>query len=123
MIATKEQAAPEGGDHKTEPSLVRELEGKPVATASQEATSFLREYADVIDTSESPYQTDSLFDEAQAMKEKSTEASQAADEALNMFFEGMDIGALEDYSGLGHQETLKNTCYRSQVGRAQGQSL
>lgn len=40
-------------------------------------------------------------------KEKSNEKTRGIDDALNMFFDGMDMRALEDYFGLGHLEVRK----------------
>lgn len=42
-----------------------------------------------------------IFDEAQADKEKSNEMTRGADEALNIFFDSVEMGALEDYYGFG----------------------
>lgn len=50
---------------------------------------------------------ESFLDEARAVIEKLTEASRAMDEALNSFFEGLDVGMLEDYSSFGHIEIPK----------------
>nr|XP_033510045.1 uncharacterized protein LOC117274790 [Nicotiana tomentosiformis] len=46
-----------------------------------------------------------FFDEAQNVTEKTNETAWAA--YLNMFFDGVDMGPLEDYSGFGHLEILK----------------
>lgn len=113
-----ERAASEGSDWEAIPSLAWEPEGKPVSTKSLEATPTSREAASVINIPESPSHTKSLFDVAQAIKENQTETSRAADKVLNLFFEGMDVGALEDYSGFGHREIPKKDVMPESGGRA-----
>lgn len=101
-VVLEEQATSEGGDRKVKSSLVWEPDENPTATASQEATTILREATDIIDVPESPSLTKYLFDEAHAVIEKLTEASRVVGKALYLFFEVMDVGALEDYFGFGH---------------------
>ncbi|XP_070053982.1 uncharacterized protein [Nicotiana tomentosiformis] len=96
-----------GGCCEVELSSAREHKEKSVVASSQEATPIQKAFAGIIDFPESPSLTDPLFDEAQAVKEKSIEASRAADEAPNIFFEGMDVSALEDYSDFSHLEIPK----------------
>lgn len=47
------------------------------------------------------------FNEGRPTKEKPTETSWAVDDAINSFFEGVDICILEEYSGFGHLEFPK----------------
>ncbi|XP_070055211.1 uncharacterized protein [Nicotiana tomentosiformis] len=98
-IDEEEQATTRGSGRETDPSLAQEPEGKSKSTIS-EAIPTPREVAGVIDIAESPSHTESLFDEAQAVKKKSNEMARAAEEALNMLFDGVDMGVLEDYSRL-----------------------
>lgn len=48
-----------------------------------------------------------MFEEAQAENEKSNEMAPGPDDALNMFFDDMDMTILEDYFGHGHLEVPK----------------
>lgn len=80
-----------------------------MATASRESTPIPREDVGAIVIELSSH-IKSLVDEAQAIKKKQNKTSRAADEALNLFFEGMDIGELEDYSGFGHLDIPKKMC-------------
>lgn len=50
-------------------------------------------------------------------------ASQAADEALNLFFDGMDIDALEDYSSFGHLELLIRDVLPGSSGLSSSQKI
>lgn len=56
-------------------SSSHEPEEEPVSTAPREATPVLREVVDVIDVAESLSHMEPLFDEAQTVTEKLTEAS------------------------------------------------
>lgn len=78
-----------------------------MAATSRQTTSVPREAPDIIDILQSPFLMEPLFDKAQAIKEKPAKASRAADEALNLFFKGMDVDELEDYFGFGHLEISK----------------
>lgn len=48
-----------------------------------------------------------MLEEAQEGKDKSSETAPGLDYALNMFFNGKDMTALEDFFGLGHLEVQK----------------
>lgn len=106
-VDEKEGATLGGSDREVKPFFSRELKGKPAATASREATLALRDIDGVIDIMESPSYIVSLFNEARTIKEKLTKTLRAADDALNMFFKGVDISPLKDYSGFGKLEIPK----------------
>lgn len=80
-----ERAATGGSDREVNPSMARELERKPVVMASREATPAPMEATRVIDIIGSRSQMESLFDDAQAIKEKPNEMSRAANEASTYF--------------------------------------
>lgn len=64
----EERVASGGSDKEVEHSLARKPERRPVAPVSQETSPALREAVGVIDITELPSHTKSLFDEAQSIK-------------------------------------------------------
>lgn len=52
-------------------------------------------------------QIETALNEARAAEERLTNTSRAMDEALNSFFQGVDVGILEDYFGFGYLEIPK----------------
>lgn len=100
--AAQESVASEGGNHNAESSLAQEPEEEHVATASQEGplvprTTVLEDDA-IIYIQELQPRLEATFNEARVTDENPIDASRAVDEALNSFFEVVDVGMLEDYS-------------------------
>lgn len=87
--ADQELVAPEGDARKAKSSSARGFEEENVATASQEAPLVPRRAASegdtVIHIQESPPRMEAILDDAQAVKEKTTEASRVIDDALTYF--------------------------------------
>lgn len=50
---------------------------------------------------------EAILNETRGTEEKPTEISRSMDDAINSFFEGVDVDMLEDYSGFGHLEIQK----------------
>ncbi|XP_016463691.1 uncharacterized protein LOC107786686 [Nicotiana tabacum] len=104
---TGDQITTEKGGHEADPLHAREPEGEMEVVTSQEDASVPKEATGVIDIVEMPSYNESMLEEAQAGKQKSSEGVQGSDDPLKSFFDGMDMSTLEDYFGLGHLEIPK----------------
>ncbi|XP_070042825.1 protein gar2-like [Nicotiana tomentosiformis] len=103
----REQAAAEGESGEVDLPPTQEAETETRAETSREAASALKEVTDVIDIMETPSYTESMLEEAQAGKEKSSEGVHGPDDPLHSFFDGVDMSILEDFSGRGDVEIPK----------------
>ncbi|XP_070057296.1 uncharacterized protein [Nicotiana tomentosiformis] len=88
---SEERATTEEKNCEVEPLPVRDSEVEMEIVTSQETAPALKEAAGVINIFETPSYTDSMLDEAQAGKEKSSEGDQGADDPLRSFFDGVDM--------------------------------
>lgn len=119
--------SPKGNARRAESSLARSPEEESVDAASQEAPPGLRrgisESEAIIHIQESHPRMDAILDKARVTEEKPTKASQAVDEAINSFFEGVDVDMLEDYSSFGHLGISKRVMQPGECGLSSSSKL
>lgn len=63
------------------------------------------------------------LNEGRAIEEKPAKTSWAVDDASNSFFEGVDIGVLEDYSRFDHLEIPKKVVKSESGGASPSSNL
>ncbi|XP_070037297.1 uncharacterized protein [Nicotiana tomentosiformis] len=102
-----EHVAIEEKKRVVEPLPVRESEVEMEVATSKVTAPALKEAVGVIDIIETHSNTDSMLDEAQAGKEKSSEGAQGADDPLHFFFNGVDMSNLDDFTDLDDFELSK----------------
>nr|XP_033511461.1 uncharacterized protein LOC117276225 [Nicotiana tomentosiformis] len=89
------------GRVETDLARASEVEKESVTGMSRSEDNVPKEVPGVIDISGSPSFTDSMINEAQALKGKLGEGAQGAADPFNNFFDGLDSTASEGATGLG----------------------
>lgn len=67
--------------------------------------------------------TEATLNEGRATEEKPTEMSRAVDNAINLFFQGVAVDMLEDYSWFGHLEISKRVVQPESSGPSPSSKL
>ncbi|XP_070053019.1 uncharacterized protein [Nicotiana tomentosiformis] len=96
------------------------------AEASRDAGSAPKKALNVIDITESPSFTKSMYNELETVKERPNERARGADDTFRSFFDGVDSTATEDVTGLGdlevsmlHHETFLR--YRNELNQLEAE--